>query len=249
MGDANYPTITDAQLKEASRARERQFFVAVFLAGGTATAYHALEAPGGRIGRFVQKGYSGIDIHPVKGGMPTVSIGKSFFITGLLPSPVGYVPAEYYGLHPDFVQNAAGFHVGKHLPFVSADQSRIREFEVKQRAEAIVNYAAPGGSDYIKFGPNQSRYAPGPVKITKYELDYLRSLPAGLSPRVTDFLTEIDAGRLTVPAPDPEPLFNRDELTGHLVHLGQPSGKTVEAIEVSPGHYVKIDAQGRPRFG
>lgn len=247
MGEKpNYPRVSPEQLRAADVSRATTFVTGIALAADVAGLYHMAGAPGGRVGRFIQKGYSGIDVHPRPGLKPSLKIGILQLPIALLPSPVGYVPAEYYDLHPNTLENALGFHLGKHLPFVSASDVRVEVYEVRLRTREIMSQSIGRESQNYNKALTPWDLNTKPITITRADLEYLKSLPPGVNSEIAPFLSVAEK-RANIIEPDGGADYGEPgpEQTGHLVRLVQPGGATVEAIETSKGNYVRIDALGR----
>jgi hypothetical protein len=120
-------------------------------------------------------------------------VPKATVVGALLPAPVGYVPAEFYGQHPDAVLQMLGIRVGSKPPILNAGPARIKVFEAKQAAEAIAERVRKDpiltqGGRVIGY-----RVAPGPVPITQAEFEFLRDLPDDVTSAA--FLADALAGR------------------------------------------------------
>ena len=144
---------------------------------------YLFNAPGGQAGRFALKtGLTGISATPTETGRAKIGVPKTSLLAALLPSPVGYVPPEVYGLPPDLYIKDLGRPIGSKPLGFSPTETRQRVYAARVEADAIGAHilgTTPGEPSQFRatgFVP-----PPGPIHVTAAELDFLRSLPPGVS--------------------------------------------------------------------
>jgi len=183
MDPLKQPVITQ---HDVSKARRDQLQT-IGLAAGTTLSISALNyrfnAPfGSAVQKFVQVTVTGVKATPTEAGRAALSFPKLSVATGLLPGPVGYVPGEFYGLHPSVVRRTLGFGAGNKPIVFEATPERVKVYEAKIGAERI---AARVLNTEVVFGQASGfpffKLPPGRLNITPEEFAYLESLPPGIT--------------------------------------------------------------------
>lgn len=177
------PAITPEDVRQARVDQLSTFGFAAGTVAGITAANYRFNAP---FGPLVQKPLqvlvTGVKAVPTAAGRAALSFPKASIVSALAPTPVGYVPGEFYGLHPSVVRRTLGFGAGKKPIVFEASEARVRVFEAKQEAERI---AARVLNTEVVFG--QASGFPlftlprGQLNITDSELLFLESLPEGTS--------------------------------------------------------------------
>lgn len=242
----NYPHVTEADVQAAEADRIKQGIAAVALAAGSTTLYSLANAPGGFLGRKFVGSFSPAEVRPQPGrsfGPGLLSFPKLGIPAQFLPQPVGFVPAEFYGLPPNFFQEAVGFRMGKKPPWLNPDPTRVQEYEARQVADAILKRVTYGPANQYDPRSRPWELRPGQLDLSREELDYLVSLPSSVHPGlvVVPQLEERLKQQAETPKSSPVP----PDVRGHLVRIVTTTGKVLEAIEAPNGNYLRIDATGR----
>lgn len=262
MGEPNYPRVTAADVKAAKDDRAHQVLTSLGVGAAAVTVHSALNAPFGFVGRFVVKGASGLTVTKSPGpfGAGRVSLPKTGIPLLFAPEPVGFVPAEFYGLHPNFVKNVLGFRVGSKPPFLNADESRVKTFEAREVADAIGARAVgvPNDSGFIRRAG--FKVPPGPIGITRFEFEYLKSLPPDVSdaqalvPQLEARVDDLIGGKNN-PNRARVDFSYYDRLSaiekygtgrGQYRHLTSAVGGSNDAVEYRDGTIVPVDSRGIP---
>lgn len=184
MPPLQLPPVKAGDVEKATDDRRSNFVEALGIVGGTTAANRRLNAPGGKVTQFLlQTALTGVKATPDPSGRAKLSFPKASFLGAFAPAPVGYVPPEFYDLHPEFWKRSmAPMKPGSKPPFFSASEERIRVFEARQALDAIARRVAPGSVRDASGGADRYAIPPGRIFVTPAELAWLQSLPAGLSP-------------------------------------------------------------------
>ena len=182
-----YPVkVPTPQTIQKARADQLEATASAFgVTGGITGLNYVFNAPGPptlqKLGKVV---LTGIDVKPTDTGRASVKIPKVTFLAALLPQPIGYVPAEVYGLAPDTYVRNLGFKVGQKPPFFSASPARLEVYEARQEAQRIGRKAfsvtippQPGEQQ-----PERRALPSGTIDITEGEFQFLKAIPQGLLP-------------------------------------------------------------------
>lgn len=178
------PVITKQQTDKAHQDRVDAALHAGGLVAFSTLANRRLNAPGGPIVQVpLRNVVTGLHATPQPSGRAKITLTKGGGVLAFLPAPVGYVPPEFFNLHPEFWKQSVGRPpFGKTFGF-DASKERIAVFKARQDANAIGArlLGIPSGDESL-FRATGMKLPPGPVRIFPGELAFLQSLPAGTSP-------------------------------------------------------------------
>lgn len=182
MADPFRPGVTPRQVEEARRDQLRAVGKATGIVGGITAANYFLNAPGGPIvQKPLQIGLTGVEVKKTDAGRAAVRIPRATFLVALAPTPLGYVPAEYYGLPPDVYKQKLGRKIGSKPPFFEATEARKSVFRATELADDLGHtIMGTPKSSYI-IPPGELKIPAGPIRISAADLAWLQSLPPGVS--------------------------------------------------------------------
>lgn len=175
--------ITTQDVKQAELDKLGSFAAAAGVVAGITALNYRFNAP---LGRFVQKGvqlgFTGIEAKPTASGRAAVRVPTPSLFAFALPTPVGFVPGEFYGLHPAVVRRTLGIGAGKKPPIFEPSDERKRVFDATIEAERIAGRVL---NKPVLFGRASGfpffTLPPGKLNITPEEFQFLESLPPGLT--------------------------------------------------------------------
>lgn len=183
MDPFSTPVPTRHQVVQAKKDQAVAFLTAVSAVGLVATINRALNAPGGKLVQKLGPGlFTGLEQAPSATGRATTTVSKFAPFGALLPTPLGYVPPEFYGLHPEVVMRTVGRPIGSKPLGFEATEARKVVFEARKKADEIGARAL--GLDFRAtpaFGPERFQIPPGRIPITRAEAEFLAALPPGVS--------------------------------------------------------------------
>jgi len=177
------PAITHRDVEQARLDQIVSTGKAVGTTLGLTGLNYRLNAPGGPVvQKPLQMVFTGVKAVPTEAGRAALSFPKLSVVTALLPGPIGYVPAEWYGLHPSVVRRSLGFSAGNKPVYFEATEARVKVFHAQLEAERI---AARALNTNVVFGQASGfplfKLPAGRLNITPEELAYLESLPPGVT--------------------------------------------------------------------
>lgn len=183
MDPLKAPGVTQQTVDKAQADKIEASLKAVGIVTGVTLVNRKLNAPGGPlIQKPLQIGLTGIHVEKQPKAPAKVSIPRGSIFAAFLPAPIGYVPAEFYGLHPEFVKRSFGTPIGSKPLGFDATPERIAVYEARLKADAI-GLRAIKMDEYRTYDPNTPLYTipKGPIDVTLAELAFLQKLPPGVS--------------------------------------------------------------------
>lgn len=203
--------VTAEQAAQAQRDKAKASATAVATTTGVTALNYRFNAPGGKLVQVPLKvGVTGVTATPTEAGRARLGVPKPTIVVGFLPQPVGYVPAEAYGLPPDFWKKVLGFPAGSKPYFFEPTEDRMLVYKVQQVVEQIAAkaYGQRGGPS--QYSPSGITIPPGPINLSIEDLLLLQSLPANFSAKSTVLLQQLQGRendlRRTIP-PEQGPVF------------------------------------------
>lgn len=193
MADPRLPTIQPNDLRDARIERIKAAAVAFGLVGGVTALNYRFNAPGGPVvQKPLQIGLTGIKVAPTPAGRASVKVPLVAVAAGLLPQPVGYVPAEFYGLHPEVVKNTLGFRAGQKPPILSAGPARLKEHDAREAVKGIIERVGAVPVRDTVGRVTAYEIPDGPLNITREEFNFLAALPRGFDGRSVLIVRELE---------------------------------------------------------
>lgn len=183
MDPTNLPVVTQQDVDKSFNEKLKATATAVGFTSFITSVNYLFNAPGPKsVQTLIKVGVTGVEATKTETGRASIRVPAVTLLAGLLPQPVGYVPAEAYNLHPEVYKQALGFPVGQKPPLFSASDVRIKVYEAEQAAGAIGARALQ--VKRFNFAPtflDRQMIPPGPIDVTHSELQYLKQLPPGFS--------------------------------------------------------------------
>jgi len=193
VADPRLPTIEPNDLRDARIERIKVVAVAFGVVGGVTGLNYRFNAPGGTLPqKVIQVGLTGIKVEPTAAGRASVKVPILAVAAGLLPSPVGYVPAEFYGQHPELVKNTLGFRAGQKPPILSVGPARLKEHDAREAVKGIIERVGAVPIRDTVGRVTAYEIPEGPLNITREEFNYLASLPKGFDGRSVLIVRELE---------------------------------------------------------
>jgi hypothetical protein len=183
MDPIQRPVITRQDVQQARVDQLSTMAAAVGSTLGITAANYRFNAPFGPVvQKPLQMLVTGVKATPTETGRAALSFPKASIFAAAMPAPIGYVPPEWYGLHPAVVRRTLGFGAGKKPIIFEPSDERKRVFEAKLEAERIagrvldqpVIFGLSGGFPFHKLPAGQ-------LNITDEELAFLESLPPDIT--------------------------------------------------------------------
>ena len=199
------PPVTQQTADKAQRDKLKATGTAVATTVGVTAANYRFNAPGGKIVQVPLKvAVTGINVKPTDTGRASVAVPKASIVLAFLPQPVGYIPAEQYGLRPDFWKDALGFPAGSKPYFFEPTEDRVKVFQVQQVVEQLAAQAYKQTGGPSQYSPGGLAIPPGPINLSLSDLAFLQSLPPNFSNKATILLQQLQGRendlRRTIPA-------------------------------------------------
>lgn len=186
------PVITQGQVDRGKNDQLQSFAGAVGLVGLISAVNYRFNAPGGsKVQKGIQIVFTGVEAKPTASGRAALRFPLASVFAAALPSPIGYVPGEWYGLHPAVVRRTLGFGAGKKPIIFEPSADRIAVFQAQDAANQIERRLLSSGNvEANPFSGKITRLLPGRVAITPEELAFLEALPPGVA-SVQEILPEL----------------------------------------------------------
>lgn len=239
MADPFGPVITQQQVDQANRDKIEAVAKAVGIVGGLTYLNYRLNAPGGKmVQKPLQIGITGVDVKPTEAGRATVTIPLMSKVFAFAPTPLGYVPAEFYGLAPDTYKQNLPRQIGSKPPFFVATDARKEVFAAKQLADQIGRRAQGHPPDLSHHIIKVPGIPAGTIPVSIGEVQWLASLPPGVS-SAQDLVPELlrRQGDLVGANGSRKPLLASDVFSGappglplYVVSRVQRGGALIEAL-------------------
>jgi hypothetical protein len=196
MADPFLPMLTPQTVGTAQTDKLQAFGTATAVVAGVTAVNYLFNAPGGSFVQLPLKTLlTGVSVKPTDAGRASVMFPKASVIAALLPSPVGYVPPEYYGLHPEFWQQSIGRPIGSKPLGFTVDQERKDVFAAQQAVDALAAKAFGNSTGPSQYSPRGHLIPAGPINVTLAELAYLQSLPPGVASVQPLLLQQLESRR------------------------------------------------------
>lgn len=179
-----FPVVTQQDVHSAQREQIVATLKAATTTLGLTAFNYRFNAPGGPvIQKPVQAIFTGVEAKPTPTGRAAVRFPLLSLPAAFLPAPVGYVPPEFYGLHPDVVFHTAGLHLGRKPIDFTASDTRVRVFEARRIGNEIEKRLLTSGLVTLHrvSSLHGATINPGRVPITPEEFAFLKSLPPGVA--------------------------------------------------------------------
>ena len=243
MDPIQRPVITGKDVKQAATDQFTTAATAMTTTAGVSAINWRLNAPGGRVVQTpLQVAITGVKATPTDLGRAKLSFPKASIFGALAPAPVGYVPPEWYGLHPSVVRRTLGFGAGKKPIVFEASQSRVKTYEAKLEAERI---AARVLKTEVVFGlasgfPNFT-IPKGQLSITEDELAFLESLPPGIT-NAQKLIPELRARRSDFLIDPRSELDLPAGLASVAIPVAFAPAAVVPSASIQPEHITPINA-------
>jgi hypothetical protein len=203
MDPIKLPVVTQQDVDQSFKDKVEATATATGVTSGFTIFNYLFNAPGPKsVQTLIKIGVTGVEAKPTTTGRAEIKVPKLTLLAGLLPQPVGYVPAEAYNLHPEVYKQVLGIPVGQKPPFFSATEPRLRVYAAKEAAADIGKRALQ--VPHFNYAPtilDKQTIPAGPINVTPRELQYLKHLPPGLSP-AQQLIPQLE-GRLHDLRPDP----------------------------------------------
>lgn len=167
-------------MEQAQKDKLEALGLASAVTGGITLFNYRFNAPGGPlVQKPLQTLLTGVSVTPQPTGRAAVKLPKVSILAAALPSPVGYVPAEFYGLPPDFYVRELGRPIGSKPLGFEATEARKTVYNATVEANRILTKltGVPNGIP-SQYDPRAGyTLPPGPLRISAAEVDFLKSLP------------------------------------------------------------------------
>lgn len=233
-----FPVITGRDVVKARRDQIETVAIAVGSVAGITAVNYRFNAPfGPLVQKPLQFTITGVEAKPTPSGRASIRLPTPSIFAAFLPGPVGYVPGEWLGLHPAIVRRTLGVGAGKKPLIFEPSDERKRVFDATITAERIAANAL--GTEVI-FGRASGHpfraIPPGRINVTEEELQFLESLPPGLTP-AQRLIPELQArrGELTPSGVLAGKLFERFAFAGGTNPQPVPTPPMLASGPVPPG--------------
>lgn len=202
------PIPTQATIDQAQHDKLTASLKAAGIGIGANALNYKANAPGGPAAQsFLRNLFTGTEAKPTATGPASIRVTRGTVSTAFLPAPYGYVPPEFYGLHPSFTEKALGGRVpgGASFGFRGSD-ARVKVYEAKEYVEAIrKRIYAPRG--FLTQSLETLNLANEPLPgLSLADYVFLKSLPEGstklqfyvtqYAPKYEAILAQIEANAL-----------------------------------------------------
>ncbi len=148
---------------------------------GSNLANRSLNAPGGDVAQSLLRTlFTGTKATPTATGPARITITKGTVYTAFLPAPYGYVPPEFYGLHPSFTEKELGVRIpGAETLGFRGSQARVDVYNAAAHVEQIkrqINAYRGGVASMVAEANKTTEPLPG---LSVQDYLFLKALPPG----------------------------------------------------------------------